>query len=187
MRILLIDLGGAHGNELLNLLTKHQVKIVPVQSMTTTELDAEGVVLAGSYHTDINSLLVEELVVLLAGLDKPLAGIGQGFNVVCKLYGVDLESIFEKASGGSKLVPTDDGAKIFQGTDPLVIKTTPRWLIDELPKSLQVLARSEGGIEAVRHKQKPVIAIQQQFDDFVYPSDGKLVYTNIFGLFGRVI
>lgn len=186
MRIVLINLGGTVSEELLALLAKHQVEVEPIRPMPAVEPNVGGVVLAGAYDTAIDPSLSDGLVAWLAGFDKPLVGIGQGFAIACKLYGVDLESIFEKSSAGSKLVPTDDGAKVFQGTDPLLVEATPRWLIDELPKSLQVLARSESGIEAIRHKQKPVIAIQQQFDDFVYPSDGKLVYANIFGLFGRV-
>jgi anthranilate/para-aminobenzoate synthase component II len=186
MKIALINLGGTVSGELLTLLAKHQVEIVSLESAAVSQFEAEGMILAGTYDTDIAPAPTDELVARLSGSAKPLVGIGQGFAVVCKIQGIDLEDIFEKASAGSKLVPTDDGAKVFQGTDPLLIKDTPRWLIDELPKSLQVLARSESGIEAIRHKQKPVIAIQQQFDDFVYPSDSKLVYANIFGLFGRV-
>lgn len=186
MRIILIDLGGGACDELVRLLAKHQAEVVSARAMPAITPEIGGIVVVGASDAEIDPSLANEIVARLSGLDKPLVGIGQGFNTICKLQGVDLESIFDKAAAGGKLIPTDDGAKVFQGTDPLLIKATPRWLIDELPKGLQVLARSESGIEAIRHKQKPIVAIQQQFDDFIYPSDGSLVFGNIFSLFGRV-
>ncbi len=80
-------------------------------------------------------------------------------------------------------MPTDDGAKVFQGSDPLCVVESKRWNIDELPKKLSVLARSETGIEAVRHKTLPLYGIQLLPKDFTYPSDAKMVFENLLAVF----
>lgn len=173
MRIYLIDLGGAPHDNLQDYLGKH-------------ELVSEGdqydvVVIAGSYEIDGPQPELAD-----PDNTKPVICVGSGFEIACGLAGQHIAQIFELAAGSSRLVPTDDGAKLFQGTDPLVVKESKRWLVDELPKSMQVLARSESGIEAFRHKQRPLLALQQLPEDFVYPSDAKLVYGNLFGLFDRM-
>ena len=83
------------------------------------------------------------------------------------------------------MTPTDEGSKLFQGTDPIRVGETERWTIDEMPRELVVLARSESGIEAVRHRTKPVYGLQLRPEDFKYASDGKLVFANILDTFAR--
>ena len=173
MRICLIDLGGAPRDSLQVYFGKHD--------FVGAEDQYDAVVIAGSYEVDGPQPELAE-----PDSATPVIGIGSGFEIACKLVGLDIAQTFEQAAGSSRLIPTEDGAKLFQGTDPLIVTESKRWLIDELPKSLQVLARSETGIEAFRHKHQPLVALQQLPEDFVYASDAKLVYGNLFGLFGRV-
>jgi anthranilate/para-aminobenzoate synthase component II len=188
MQIFLINMGGASRDTLQAYIAKHELVIAE----TITDKDLyDAVVIAGTCEpgTDSQDPLVidSDLRDRLSDSTKPVVAIGGGgFELACGLVGMEIAEVFEQDSGASRIIPTDDGAKLFQGTDPLVVKETKRWLVDELPKSLQVLARSESGIEAFRHKQRPLIALQQLPEDFAYPSDAKLVYGNIFGLFGRM-
>lgn len=182
MRIFLIDLGGLSPDNLQAYLAKHEI----VTGQTNASGDNYDAVIIGGTEQSAGAIeTVQSLPV--ANTTKPVIGIGSaGFELACGLAGVEIAKGFEQGSGACRLVPTDDGAKLFQGTDPILVKESRRWLVDELPKSLQVLARTEDVIEAFRHKQKPLAAIQQLPEDFVYPSDAKLVYGNIFGLFGRM-
>lgn len=188
MQIFLIDLGGAPRDALQAYLAKHE--LIEVQTIGAQDW-YDAVIVAGTYgpaEASRNPLVIDsDLRDLLADSAKPVIAIGSGgFELACGLVGLEIAEVFERGNGSSRLVPTNDGAKLFQGTDPLLVKESTRWLVDELPKSLQVLARSESGIEAFRHKQKPLIVLQQQPEDFEYSSDAKLVYGNLFGLFGRM-
>lgn len=183
MRILLIDLATAPIDDLRVLLPKVEIKVITADALPNDTEGYNGIVVAGTYdgqpfNKDLASRLVEY------GL--PLLGIGAGFETICSQLGMDLSEVYERGTGAGKLVPTDDGTKLFQGTDPLLVAKNERWLVDEVPRGVQVLARSDSGIEAVRHKQRPLTALQQLPGDFTYVSDAKLVYANLFGLFGKI-
>jgi len=109
---------------------------------------------------------------------RPLVGLGWGFLIICSLYGEDLEAVANLGEAAETLRPTDDGARLFQGTEPMKVHPTERWYIDQLAKQFLVLATSDSGIEAVKHKKQAVLALQLLPGDFVYPSDGKLVLEN---------
>lgn len=183
MRILLIDLGGLSPDNVQAYFAKHEI----MSDRNIAKEDAYDVVVIGGTGQSSTGTIEAVQNMLTADSAKPVIGIGSaGFELACRLAGTEIAKSFELGNGMSRLVPTDDGAKLFQGTDPILVKESRRWLVDELPKSLQVLARTDDVIEAFRHKQKPLAALQQLPEDFIYPSDAKLVYGNIFGLFGRM-
>jgi len=183
MQILVISVGDIHIDGLASYAPKHQVVVVQSAAVPAVLDEFSAIVVAGAYGAVSPGRF--ELVQMLAGLDKPLLGIGIGYEVLCQTLGIDLDALAECAVGAQRIIPTDDGSKIFQGTDPLLVKEGQRWLVEELPKSCQVLARSDSGIEAFRHKKRPLIAIQQLPDDFTYPSDAKMVYANLFAALGK--
>lgn len=188
MRIALIDLGAAPVADLQSLAAKHE--LLPLEGQMALQAFADdygGVVLVGSYGSDeASDQYIPQLAEAVRATTVPVLGIGRGFEVICAANDVDLATVAEFEIAATKIIPTNDGAKIFQGSDPMSVRQAERWWVEELPKSLQVLARSETGIEAIRHKQRPMMALQLNLDDFVYVSDGKLVIKNLLGLFGRV-
>jgi anthranilate/para-aminobenzoate synthase component II len=111
--------------------------------------------------------------------------LGFGFELLCEAYGIHLPDYGERGPGAEKMEPTTEGTKLFQGSDPLCISKGERWRTDEFPKKLQVLARSKTGVEAVKHKTKPLYGLQQRPEDFIYFSDAKIVYENIFSAFDK--
>lgn len=183
MRILLVDLGTTPLDDLRAVLPKVEFDVVATDDLPDDAEKYDGLVIAGTAEMpSVDAGKVARLV----EYGRPLVGIGAGFEAICMQLGMDLDGVYEKAAGAAKLVPTDDGAKLFQGTDPLLVAQNERWQIDEVPRGVQILARSESGIEALRHKQRPLTALQQLPSDFTYASDAKLVYTNLFGLFGKM-
>jgi anthranilate/para-aminobenzoate synthase component II len=117
--------------------------------------------------------------------DKPVLGIGLGFELICYAFGCQLHEESERAAGAISVRPTGDGSKVFQGTDPIKASETQRWAVDDVPRELVVLARSDNGIEAVRHKTRQIFGLQLQPEDFVYASDGKMVFENILDAFRK--
>jgi GMP synthase-like glutamine amidotransferase len=187
MRIALIDLGAAPVGAMRELLAKHELSLVDGQvALEAFAGGYDGIVLMGSYDTDIlDEAYMTRLAEAVRGTEVPVLGVGRGFQV-CAASGMDVAVVADCEVAATKIVPTNDGAKIFQGSDPMLVKGIRRWHIDELPKNLQVLARSDTGIEAFRYKQRPVVAIQLGLEDFVYVSDGRLVLKNLLALFGRL-
>jgi GMP synthase-like glutamine amidotransferase len=174
----------------------HPVDVCDVRDeMLNDRLSSAGaVVVVGSYESAIPYDLegemrpgLIELVNFLRLAEKPVLAIGFGFELLCVAQGIDLRSVGERGVGAAKIEPTADGMKLFQGSDPLCVLENERWQTDEFPKKLQVLARSQTGVEAVRHKTKLQIGLQQLPADFTYRSDAKMIYENIFSLFDRVL
>jgi len=190
MRLLIIDNGATHLDRLQEICAKHEVQVINAEALADSAgaiETADAIILTGGYDAGLmwdNPIFMQEIeLVRLTG--KPVLGLGLGFELVCYAFGCQLHEVADREAGAAKLRPTDDGAKIFQGTDPLKVTEAPRWNIDEMPRDLVVLARSESGIEAVRHKTRPVYGLQQHPEDFVYSSDGKMVFANILDSFRR--
>lgn len=188
MHLLLIDYHTKDLDSLLAQCAKYQVDVVTAGDIATTDWrEFDGVVLSGAYEPDMAveaDNFANEIELIQDGT-VPVLGICFGFELMCYAFGSDLSQLGGQAEGAGKIVPTDEGSKLFQGSDPIRVSETNRWCVDELPKGLPVLARSETGIEAIRHKTKPVFGLQFQPGDFTYPSDGKLVFQNIFLTFGK--
>ena len=183
MKLLVIDLGDAPVQALVDLVRAVEFVVVQPAALPDDLAGYDGVIVVGASTAKQPGT---ELLGMLDLAKKPLLGIGAGFETATTLLGFDMASVYERGEGSRKLVPTEDGAKLFQGTDPLSISETERWLFDEAPRGIQILARSESGIEALRHKQKPVMALQQLPEDFAYNSDAKLVYSNLLTFFGKM-
>lgn len=182
MRILLIDNGVARLDALQAACSKHEVRSIRPEGLADIPADSyDAVIVAGDYRQGLvwdKPYFLSEIE-LLRMTDKPVLGIGLGFELICYAYGCQLHEMAERTSGAASIVPTADGAKLFQGSDPIKVLETERWAVYELPKVLQVLARSDSGIEAVRHKTKVAYGLQLGIEDFKYLSDGDLVFANI--------
>lgn len=189
MRVLLINNGGRPADKLLALWQAHKVTVVEPSGLHSLD-DGDGdiIVLAGGYgvSTYDQAYFMTEIS-LLQTTTRPVIGLAQGFELLCYAYGCQLHEQFELQPGAAKLNPTEDGAKLFQGTDPIAVTTESRWLADDLPKTLSVLARSESGVEAIRHRQKQQYALQLYPEDFKYESDAKMVFGNLLDLASRTI
>lgn len=188
MQLLIIDNGTerlAGLQTLLGAKGANQVTTVTAQQfgdeLAGTDLDGyDAVVIAGDLDAKVwNEPYFLHEIELINTTTKPVLGIGDGFELLCYAVGCQLHEDFERAVGADRLTPTDAGAKLFQGTDPIRVDDVSRWAIDELPKVLQVLARSDLGIEAVKHKTRPLYGFQLFAENFAYPSDGAMVYSNV--------
>lgn len=182
MRLLLIDNGTRHLEQLEALLSRHEVTTIEPDGLDEVSVaDHEAIILSGSYEHSVvydQAYFLKE-VELVRTTDRPILGICLGFELICYAYGCQLHELAEKIEGAGQVTPTGEGAKIFQGTDPIRVFEGHRWNVEDVPKELVVLARSDSGIEAVRHRLKPMYGLQFHPEDFRYGSDGKMVFQNI--------
>lgn len=189
MRLLLIDFllnSPDTTNALKTMCKKHDVSVQAAAALDEIELaDFDGFIVAGPISEDVLNTVPASLYEILEPGSKPLLGIGVGFGIVCKLVGEDLREVADVAPSATQLRPTDDGAKMFQGTEPIKVVDSPRWQIGQLAKSLAVLAESDSGIEAIKHKKLPWVGLQLLPADFAYPSDARLVIENAVASFGK--
>lgn len=188
MRLLLIDNGSRHIDKLQELCDRHEVTTIAAEALPSTDTGSfEGIILSGSYVHNLTweqDYFLQE-VALVQTTDKPVLGICLGFELICYAYGCQLHELAERQAGAAVVTPTGEGAKLFQGTDPIRVSESHRWNVEDVPRDLVVLARSESGIEAVRHRTKPIYGLQFHPEDFKYASDGKLVFQNILDTFRR--
>jgi len=203
MPILILNLSVSsvdnYPEQLVQLLDGREIKIVNNTEELATSMAAvnefNGLIVVGDYSdnpplTDAVAVTsgdstVSFVIGLLQSTEWPVLTAGFGFELLCAASGINLSQFGGRGAGAEKIEPTTEGSKLFQGSDPLRVKPTERWLTDEFPKKLQVLARSDTGVEAVKHKTRPVYGLQQRPEDFAYPSDAKMVYRNIFSAFDQ--
>lgn len=184
MRLLIINFDTAHSQSLRVICSRYDVIYVTSLSQASAQEAGsyDAVVMAGTYDGD-DTEIAQAAIDFVKQLQVPMLGICYGFQLLCAAHGVDLDDLGERNISANRITPTDDGAKLFQGSDPMLAEQTVRWQIEELPKALVVLARSETGIEAIRHKTLPMYGLQLYPEDFSYLSDAKLVYGNILASF----
>jgi anthranilate/para-aminobenzoate synthase component II len=194
MLILTLDHTDAKNSDLERLheiaSTRGSVQVADIHDELLEDVlqQAECLVLTGDYalciplDTTSSDESMTQLVSFLGQTDIPVLAIGFGFEVFCRAQGIDLGEYGERGTGADKIEPTTNGVKLFQGSDPLRVVENERWLTDEFPKKLQILAQSRTGVEAVRHKTKLQFGLQQRPQDFAYASDAKMVYDNIFSM-----
>lgn len=192
MRILLIDNGTRHLGQLEVICSKHQLDVIAPNVLTDAAAEAyDAVIISGNYDQS-EAMKPEKFQVqldLLQTGEKPVLGICLGFELICCAFDIELSRYAEQAIGAAVMTPTDEGAKLLQGSDPIRVGETIRWHVEsqDLPKVLAVLAKSDSGVEAVKHKNKLVYGLQFCPEDFTYPSDGKLVYENILAIFDKAV
>ena len=203
MSILILNLSVSSADnypeQLVQLLGGREIKVVndteELASSMASANEFDGLIVIGDYNdnpplTDATTVTsgdstVSFVVGLLQSTEWPVLAVGFGFELLCAASGIDLSQFGDRGAGAEKIEPTTEGNKLFQGSDPLRVKPTERWLTDEFPKKLQVLARSDTGVEAVKHKTRLLYGLQQRPEDFVYPSDANMVYRNIFSAFDQ--
>ncbi len=193
MRLLIIDNSSKPSDLLVSIASRYESETVAAAAdeLRNVDNDAFDAFIISGHYDDGDSDVLSESEFLQLGTDmvgtseKLILGIGQGFEMVYGAAGCKVSEVSERASGAGTVTPTEDGAKVFQGTDPIKVRGSQRWNIDEAPRELMVLAASESGIEAVKFRSKPIYGIQFQPEDFVYESDGKMVFDNVLTLLAK--
>ena len=162
MKILLINNHTRYLQKILDELSTHDVQVADFAP--GVKLDDAGkdlIILSGGggkgrelkdlHHT--GDLWYKDELEFIIKTDKPILGICMGFELIAHAYGSRLVELPRRVTGFRR-IQTGQGAYIKQFKHH-------KWCIPEVSKDhFEVLGRSKIGVEMVRHKSRPILAIQ---------------------------
>ncbi len=187
MKLLLVNNETRHLRALKSICEQHNaVDVTEVERLRESQPEHyDAVILSGSYRHSVlyPASYFESEIEFIRTTDKPVLGVCLGFELIAHAFGCELNRLSQKVIGAGLVTPTTEGAEIFQGTTPIQVTEAHRWSVEEVPPDLVVLATSKTGIEALRHRTRPLYGLQFHPEDFSYASDGKAVFDTILKVF----
>ena len=162
MKFLIIDNYSKHISEIVRVFSKVNVDVVGVLDLEKIDFSKyDGFVLSGgSKHSVVgNKKLYSKEIELIKNSDKPILGICLGFELICEAYEEMMEHSEKRIKGEVKvnLVSYD---KLFNKIDfPIKVYEAHKWSLVKT-KFLKVLAKSDSGIEIIKHPRKLIYGLQ---------------------------
>ncbi len=162
LKILLIDNGTVHIEalkkalepNLVETITKDQINI---DSANTYDL----IVMSGSTNNAVvkNPDIYYSEIELIKQIKKPLLGICMGFEVIAYTFGAKFLELSSKVSGPKELTITKDDA-LFKEEPNYTVMENHKWVVLSIQDPMIELARSDTGIEIIKHADKPIYGFQ---------------------------
>ena len=186
MRILLID------NE-TTLLTKLQALIpgdkVVRRYSSLCEADSDSydlVILSGGSHFPIegNEEKLKSEIDLIKNSHRPIIGICFGCELIAYSFGSTLSRLPRKQKGIVEIEVIAD-PELFGGRDSFTAYENHRYTVERLPNDLVALARSDHGIEAIKHKTRHIYGLQFHPENFVEQTYGDEIFFNLLKMFKK--
>jgi len=168
MKILLLDNNTEHKRALIRSLAGHDIEIQKYSpGMKFNSQGKDLVILSGGGGEgheiddkhDTNHLWYEDEIKFVQACRKPIVGICMGFEVIASAFGAQVDEMTKEIRGFKELKATRRGQKTLS-QKALRQYEAHKWRVKNPPKGFEVLARSETGIELIRHKTRPIIATQ---------------------------
>ncbi len=162
MNILLIDNGTSFLGCIQEQLSDHAVATTTFGDLNYTELnECDAVILSGGHKFAVqdNEQVYSKELRLIVDCPKPMFGICLGFELIAHAFGATLHLLPEKKRGEIEIKPLPD-EPLFHGTPVRRVFESHRWAVTQLPKELKAIATSPDGIEAFRHVERPIYAVQ---------------------------
>ncbi len=107
----------------------------------------------------------------------PILGICLGFELICEKYGAMVRR-HKKRIEGIKNIRLGQKDKLFDSLHVPTVYENHIYRVEEAPVDFDILATSDSGIEAIKHKKKKLYGVQ--FHPEVYPNrtDGRIILFN---------
>lgn len=107
-----------------------------------------------------NKLWYETQINYILSTDKPILGICMGFEVIARAYGSTVIEMKDYITGFRRSFATKKGLESFDKKH-LTQYENHKWRVPSVStRQFEVLADSPSGIEAIRHKTRPILATQ---------------------------
>lgn len=156
------------------------VQIVPRKELNTIhEGDFDFAVLSGSSDFPIvgNEVRLQSEIEFIKSSTLPMLGICFGFELIVAAFGGILER-GENKEQGVLHISLDAADPIFDGIVEPFVYEGHHWHVHTVPESLVQLAHSSSGIEAVRHKDRPIYGLQFHPEKLQKETDGPRIIQN---------
>src|SRR3989344_1042186 len=159
-RVLIVNNGSKEPADLLQAFPNAEV--VAWSNLGSVELSNYNlVVLSGSsgFPVQGNETKLAKELELIRLSPVPVVGICYGFELIVAAYGGTLKMLPDKENGirEEQIIDRDE---VFEGVSALKVYEGHRWVAESVSEPLMVLARSEHGIEAVKHATRPIYGFQ---------------------------
>jgi anthranilate/para-aminobenzoate synthase component II len=169
MKILLINNNTIHMDALARSLVGHQIEIQKYQpGLEFHDADKDLVILSGGGGEGLeiedkasrHKLWYDDEMKFVRATKKPVLGICMGFEVIVRAYGGKVLYQPKIIEGFKNSYITDKGQKKM-GHKVINQLESHFWYVPEVPeKQFDVLARSESGVEIIKHKQRQLLGTQ---------------------------
>jgi len=184
VKILLIDNGTIHLDELKKLLEKENLTTITKEGITEEIASGyELVILSGSSDISVatNPEAYAKEINLIKESSTPILGICMGFEVIAYTYGAKLKEMPYKEDGLVDIIVTKDNP-IFGNKKRFLVSERHRWIVDKITEPLEELAISKDGVEAIKHKYKPIYGFQFHPEIHEDKNTGIEIFNNLLSL-----
>ncbi len=131
---------------------------------------------------DINHPIFSKEINIIKKSKKPIFGICLGFQVICNVFEGKIKELPQKKKGIEKIEIRKKDDIFMNCPKSINVSERNKWVVTEVGKNLKVLATSKDGIEAVKHKTKPIYGVQ--FHPFITKNNqGHKSFENFLKLF----
>jgi len=162
MKGLIVDNGTKYRSSLERLFCGAEYKVISYQEVTLDEAEKyDFIVLSGGHDFPVvgnENRLVGEIE-LAKRCTKPVLGICFGFEIMAYAYGAELKRIEAKTVGRIKLEIMQSDP-LFDGLPNLEVFENHRWVVSVVGDELIALAKSNDGVEVIKHKTKNIYGVQ---------------------------
>jgi GMP synthase (glutamine-hydrolysing) len=189
MKILIIDNNSKHIEEIKNLCLGHAVSILKWSEISTDSYRPfDLIILSGGSGMSIDKHTADFKTEadLIRKSNKPIIGICLGFELICKTFGCRIEREEESERGLIEIQTMKDD-QIFGEKSKFKVFMAHKWHVREVDPPLIPLARSEKGIDIVRHLEKQIYGFQFHPEVLDPENDGHLIFNSLIERFRQTI
>lgn len=180
MKILIVNNGTKIVHNFTRILSEHEVDVVRQTGLKSASIKHyDAAILSGSSEYSIelyrHMYAVEEKIIIEASI--PILGICLGFELIIDAFGGQVRRHTTRTKGVKKII-LNQSNRLFTSLHKPVVYQNHTYRVEAVPGDFEILAHSETGIEAIRHKKRCVYGVQ--FHPEVYPNrtDGPIILDN---------
>lgn len=181
MNILIINNGQKEPTKILELISAHTSTVFELSdglvAIDTTNFDL--IILTGSSQFPIpySREHIEPELAFIRNSKTPILGICYGAELIQVAFGGALHDVGEtnKFKGIYTVTPTTPHP-IFLGQSSFTVYEAHRWVMENVPEELEVIAISETGPEIIRHRTRPIYGFQFHPEQYTQETFGDEVF-----------
>lgn len=184
MKILIINNGTKHLSQLKKLLAGLPFEVVNYSKINVAHAkNFDVIILSGGHDFPIygNETLLKNEINLIKASKAKIFGICFGFELIAYAFGAELKLLQNQDHGIIDINITKPD-KIFSNIPNFQVYEGHRWVIKKTAADLIELARSKDGIGAIKHKKRPIYAVQFHPEMFVDKTCGDEIFYNFLNL-----